>query len=264
MSTEVTRYRDKFTLCNIWSHPDTGEELYSEDKVIKALEKKPIKEWGLRYPMAKTHGLARVPSLLHKTKRRHRNVGDPAPVHIQRLLKCPAQTVGTIAKWFWFTASIYRKIKAVRTRFWDCVQYLTSTKPKSNRLYAVGKHHHWRWYSDERLRRIPDPFQKAWSKGEEMRLRYARAFWTRLIPLFEVLYTKVWPFAKLSSKTNAYQNDMRNLMNPCEIHYTSVQCFISVSIITFMQKMKSYSGIGKGFCFRRHWRVYVSSFNNRR
>ncbi len=30
-------------------HPDTGEELYSEDKVIKACEKKSIKEWAY-YP----------------------------------------------------------------------------------------------------------------------------------------------------------------------------------------------------------------------
>ncbi len=28
-------------------HPDTGEELYKEDKVIKALGKKSIKEWAM-------------------------------------------------------------------------------------------------------------------------------------------------------------------------------------------------------------------------
>ncbi len=38
VSTSTGQYRC-FTH-NIWKHPDTGEELYSEDKVIKALEKK--------------------------------------------------------------------------------------------------------------------------------------------------------------------------------------------------------------------------------
>ncbi len=38
------------TFMQYLKHPDTGEELYSEDKVIKALEKKSIKEWALRYP----------------------------------------------------------------------------------------------------------------------------------------------------------------------------------------------------------------------
>ncbi len=36
---KVTRYR-VFTFMQYLKHPDTGEELYSEDKVIKALEKK--------------------------------------------------------------------------------------------------------------------------------------------------------------------------------------------------------------------------------
>ncbi len=34
------------SLMQYLKHPDIGEELYSEDKVIKALEKKSIKEMG--------------------------------------------------------------------------------------------------------------------------------------------------------------------------------------------------------------------------
>ncbi len=44
MSTEkVTQVSDVYLYAHL-KHPDTGEELYSEDKVIKALEKKSIKE----------------------------------------------------------------------------------------------------------------------------------------------------------------------------------------------------------------------------
>ncbi len=41
-------------------HPDTGGRVvYSEDKVIKALEKKFIKEWGLLPFTIETHGSAK-------------------------------------------------------------------------------------------------------------------------------------------------------------------------------------------------------------
>ncbi len=47
---EVNVEKWMFTFMQYLKHPDTGEELYSEDKVIKALEKKFIKRMGLRYP----------------------------------------------------------------------------------------------------------------------------------------------------------------------------------------------------------------------
>ncbi len=57
MSTEkvITRYR-MFNLCNI-QYPDTGEGLYSEDKVIKALES--LLKNGLTLSTIDPRGLAK-------------------------------------------------------------------------------------------------------------------------------------------------------------------------------------------------------------
>ncbi len=83
MSTEkVTRYR-MFTFMQYLKHPDTRGKLYSEDKVIKALEKS-IKN-GPHAITIKTHGRQGFEAYCNKHGETPPwNVGDPKPVHIQR------------------------------------------------------------------------------------------------------------------------------------------------------------------------------------
>ncbi len=74
------------------------EELYSEDKVIKAY-KEVYKEWA--YAIHDKDPRSSQEFEAYCTARRHRDVGDPKPVHIQGVIKVSlAQTVETIAKWF--------------------------------------------------------------------------------------------------------------------------------------------------------------------
>ncbi len=61
MSTEKSLGIGCLPLCNIETS-NTGESCIAKDKVIKALEKKSIK--NERYPLIKTHGLAKSSKLL--------------------------------------------------------------------------------------------------------------------------------------------------------------------------------------------------------
>ncbi len=71
-------------------HPDTGEELYKEDKVIKALEKKSIKEWAM--PSTIKTSMAQPRKFLKPTAIRHETppwnaLAIRSRVHIQGVIK---------------------------------------------------------------------------------------------------------------------------------------------------------------------------------
>ena len=87
MSTEkVTRYR-MFTFMQYLKHPETGEELYNEDKVLKALEKKSIKEWAYAIHDKDPRSSQEFEAYCNKHGEPPTwNVGDPKPAHIHRNL----------------------------------------------------------------------------------------------------------------------------------------------------------------------------------
>ncbi len=111
-------------------HPDTGEELYSEDKVIKALEKKSIKEWAYATNDKDPRSSQEFGALRNKHRRDATgNVGDWKPVHIQGV-KVPSKTVEQSQIVVRFTSQFNIEIKSGRNTFLDCVQYLTHETEK--------------------------------------------------------------------------------------------------------------------------------------
>ncbi len=120
------------------------------------------------------------------------NVGDQKPVHIRVIKVSPAQTVETI-KMVRFTASIYRNQSLVR-HVLDCVQYLTHETEKQQALGNITT-------TIARLRRVW--LSCAIGRKEEMRLRYRQElFWTRPIPLREVLYKAMTIQQVIPGKSN--------------------------------------------------------------
>lgn len=241
MSTEkVTRYR-MFTFMQYLKHPDTGEELYSEDKVIKALEKKSIKEWAYAIHDKDPRSSQEFEAYCNKHGETPPwNVGDPKPVHIQGVIKVsPAQTVETIAKWFDLPPQ-FIEIKSGRNTFLDCVQYLTHETEKQQ---ALGKHH----YDDSEIKANFD-FRTQLVAREEMRLRYGQELSERDRLRYEVLYNGMTIRQVIEQNPIAYQNDSDKL-DKFRIKYiskTAPMPSMRINYYIYAEDKETGSGIGKG------------------
>jgi hypothetical protein len=245
MSTEkVTRYR-MFTFMQYLKHPETGEELYSEDKVIKALEKKSIKEWAYAIHDKDPRSSQEFEAYCNKHGEPPTwNVGDPKPVHIQGVIKVsPAQTVETIAKWFDLPPQ-FIEIKSGRNTFLDCVQYLTHETEKQQ---ALGKHH----YDDSEIKANFD-FRKQLVEREEMRLRYGQELSERDRLRYEVLYKGMTIRQVIEQNPVAYQNDFAYLdkMRAKYISETAPMPSMRINYYIYAEDEKAGSGIGKGLLSR--------------
>lgn len=245
MSTEkVTRYR-MFTFMQYLKHPETGEELYSEDKVIKALEKKSIKEWAYAIHDKDPRSSQEFEAYCNKHGETPPwNVGDPKPVHIQGVIKVsPAQTVETIAKWFDLPPQ-FIEIKSGRNTFLDCVQYLTHETEKQQ---ALGKHH----YDDSEIKANFD-FRKQLVEREEMRLRYGQELSERDRLRYEVLYKGMTIRQVIEQNPVAYQNDFAYLdkMRAKYISETAPMPSMRINYYIYAEDEKAGSGIGKGLLSR--------------
>lgn len=241
MSTEkVTRYR-MFTFMQYLKHPETGEELYSEDKVIKALEKKSIKEWAYAIHDKDPRSSQEFEAYCNKHGEPPTwNVGDPKPAHIQGVIKVsPAQTVETIAKWFDLPPQ-FIEIKSGRNTFLDCVQYLTHETEKQQ---SLGKHH----YDDSEIKANFD-FRAQLVEREEMRLRYGQELSERDRFRYEVLYKGMTIRQVIEQNPIAYQNDSDKL-DKFRIKYiteTAPMPLMRINYYIYAEDEKAGSGIGKG------------------
>lgn len=241
MSTEkVTRYR-MFTFMQYLKHPETGEELYSEDKVVKALEKKSIKEWAYAIHDKDPRSSQEFEAYCNKHGEPPTwNVGDPKPAHIQGVIRVsPAQTVETIAKWFDLPPQ-FIEIKSGRNAFLDCVQYLTHETEKQQ---ALGKHH----YDDSEIKASFD-FRRKLVEREEMRLRYGRELSEKDRLRYEVMYNGMTIRQVIEQNPIAYQNDFANLdkMRAKYISKTAPMPKMRINYYIYAEDEKAGSGIGKG------------------
>ena len=245
MSTEkVTKYR-MFTFMQYLRHPETGEQLYSEDKVIKALEKKSIKEWAYALHDKDPRSTQEFEAYCNKHGETPTwNVGDPKPAHLQGVIKVsPAQTVDTIAKWFDLPPQ-FIEIKSGRNTFLDCVQYLTHETEKQQ---SLGKHH----YDDSEIKSNFD-FRKQLVEREEMRLRYGQELSERDRYRYEVLYKGMTIKQVIEENPLAYQNDFAYLdkMRMKYISETAPMPKMRINYYIYAEDGQTGSGIGKGLLSR--------------
>lgn len=245
MSTEkISKYR-MFTFMQYLRHPETGEELYSEADVLKALEKRSIKEWAYAIHDKDPRSQQEFDAYVNKHDEEPTwNVGDPKPVHIQGVIKVtPAQSVETIAKWFNLPPQ-FIEIKSGRNTFLDCVQYLTHETEKQQ---ALGKHR----YDDSEIKANFD-FREKLTEREEMRLRYGQELSERDRFRYEVLYKGMTIREVIEQNPIVYQNDFTYL-DKARLKYiteTAPMPKVRVNYYIYAEDEKNGSGIGKGLLSR--------------
>ncbi len=144
----------------------------------------------------KTHGSAKIRSLLYKRARRHRNVGDPASAYPSAIKVSPAQTVEQSQN-----GSIYRLnlSKQKGRSFLDCVSHLTH-ETESNRL--LGKQ-----YDDSEIKANFDSCAIG-SKGKKCAALQELSERDRF--RYEVLYSGM-TIRQVIEQTNRLSNDSEKL-----------------------------------------------------
>lgn len=149
-----------FNIMQYEKHPETGEVLLTEDRIISAVNHKSIKEWAYICHDDDVYSQAdEENNPLHVQ-------GKKKPRHWHIVLKCSnAVEVSVIAKWLDIPENFIDVPKGAGA-FLDCVQYLTHEDLKQQ---GLGK----RLYDDDKVKANFD-FRADLDKRIENRLKYGR------------------------------------------------------------------------------------------
>lgn len=122
-----------FNIMQYMKHPETGEELLSEDTIKVALSHKTIKQWA--YILHDKDVYSQADEEADPTHKE----GNLKPPHWHVVLNCTQQMeIGNIAKWFGIAENFVGVPKGNGAgKFLDCVEYLTHESYKQQEL---GKH----------------------------------------------------------------------------------------------------------------------------
>ncbi len=109
-----------FNIMQYCNHPDTGEELITEYKIMSALEHKSIKKYA--YIL---HDKDVYSEKDEEDDPRHIS-GTKKPAHFHVVIQGSQLEVDTVAKWFGIASNFVEIPKGLGAgKFLDCVQYLT-------------------------------------------------------------------------------------------------------------------------------------------
>lgn len=152
-----------FNIMQYALHPNTGEELITEEVIESALEHKSIKQWAwAKHDNDVYTELDESDSRIPATK----HAGDLKPLHFHIVLRSDsALDVSMIARWFKIPEN-FIDIPKGRGAFLDCVEYLTheSAKEQENGKFL---------YSDEKIHANWD-FRADLNEKAERRAKYGR------------------------------------------------------------------------------------------
>lgn len=149
-----------FNVMQYEKHPETGEVLITEDRIISTVAHKSIKEWAYICHDSDVYSQAD-----EEDDPKHVQ-GQKKPRHWHIVMKCSnAVDVSLIAKWLGIPENFVDVPKGAGA-FLDCVQYLTHEDLKQQ---GMGK----RLYSDECVKSNID-FRAQLDKRVENRLKYGR------------------------------------------------------------------------------------------
>ncbi len=123
-----------FNIMQYENHPETGEPLINEEKIIEALKHKSIKKWAyIRHD-------ADVYSEKDEQQNPEHKQGETKPAHWHIVLMCENSVeVSVIAKWFGIPENFVDVPKGGNNAFLDCVIYLTH---EDERQQQLGKYHY--------------------------------------------------------------------------------------------------------------------------
>ena len=149
-----------FNVMQYEKHPETGEQLITEDIIIKALNHKSIKQWAYI-----CHDDDVYSQKDEEDDPKHVQ-GQKKPRHWHIVMQCNnAVEVSVIAKWLRIPENFVDVPKGAGA-FLDCVQYLTHEDDKQQ---GLGK----RLYEDDRVKANFD-FRQSLDRRTANRLKYGR------------------------------------------------------------------------------------------
>ena len=165
-----------FHIMQYEKHPETGEQLITEDQIKVALAHKTIKEYAYICHDGDVYSLKDEADDTTGS----RKAGDVKPRHWHIVLQCPNKVeTSTIAKWFGIPENFVDVPKGAGA-FLDCVEYLTHEDTKQEKL---GK----RRYEDDRVSASFD-FRAALTERENKKLKYGRDVDAKTQMQYDVLY----------------------------------------------------------------------------
>lgn len=227
-------------------HPETGEELLTEEKIrVALLSHKTIKRWAYICHDKDVY------SALDEEQNPEHIAGEVKPPHWHVVLECPTNAVeiGVIAKWFGIAENFVETAKGAGA-FLDCVQYLTHEQEKQQML---GK----RLYEDEEVRANFE-FRIELDKRAENRAKYGKDLSLKERLRTEVMLHGLTLRQLVMKYPEAYVEDFAYLER-CRLRYISKIAPMPERRINYY--VEGLGGIGKGLISRALARALVDREN---
>lgn len=223
-----------FNIMQYMHHPETGEELLSEETIKDGLNHRTITKWA--YILHDRD----VYSALDEEDNPEHKKGEYKPPHWHIVIetKNNSTEISVIAKWFKIKEN-YVDVAKGRGAFLDCVQYLTHEKDKQQEL---GK----KLYPDEMVSANFD-FRKELDKRAERKLKFGIDLDDKDALRYEVLYNGLTLREAQEKYPLAYMNDFK-MLEKMRIEYISKIAPPAPYRINYYIEGKG--GIGKGLISR--------------
>lgn len=165
-----------FNVMQYVKHPETGEELLNEDKIIETIKRKGVKQYAYILHDKDVYSEAD-----EEADPNHKQ-GEVKPPHWHIVLQCGyAMEIGVVAKWLGIAENYVDIPKGNGAgKFLDCVEYLTH---ESARQQELGKHR----YEDNEVRTNFE-FRARLDKRNENKAIYGKDLDEKEQLRFDVLY----------------------------------------------------------------------------
>ncbi len=223
-----------FNIMQYENHPETGEQLITEEKIKDALAHRTIKRWAYICHDEDVY------SALDEEHNPDHVKGNKKPRHWHIVLEMGSNQVeiGVIAKWFGIADNFVNVAKG-QGAFLDCVQYLTHEDDKQQ---GLGK----RLYADDRVCANFD-FREALNVRAERKAKYGRDLNEKELIRQRVLMEGLTLRQLVRENPLAYQNDYATL-DKFRIKYISLYAPMPKTRINYY--VCGRGGVGKGLICR--------------
>lgn len=223
-----------FNIMQYVNHPETGEPLLNEEKIIETVSRKGVKQWA--YVL---HDKDVYSEADEEADPNHKQ-GDPKPPHWHIVLQCGyAIEIGTIAKWLGIAENFVDVPKGMGAgKFLDCVEYLTHERSEQQ---ALGKHR----YDDSEIKTNFD-FRERLDKRNDNKIKYGRDLSEKDQMRFDVLYGGKTLRQCIAQDPLLYMDDFERLQK-LRMQYISMQRPPKTRINYYVS---GRGGVGKGLICR--------------
>ena len=223
-----------FNIMQYVNHPETGEPLLSEEKILETVGRKGVKSYAYILHDKDVYSLAD-----EEADETHVQ-GQVKPPHWHIVLQCGyAIEIGVVAKWLGIAENFVDVPKGMGAgKFLDCVEYLTHENAKQQQL---GKHR----YTDEEVHSNFD-FREKLDKRNMNKAMYGKDLDEKDQMRYDVLYGGKTLRQCMAQDRLAYMDDMEKLKK-LRLEYIGMQRPPATRINYYVT---GRGGVGKGLICR--------------